>query len=461
VTKTRTSPRAHVSLVARYRSPTIFDFVEEQCYDLSKGGMFIKSAHPAPIGTLLKIECEADGRPNAIRAVARVVWHREQELPNAPAGMGVKFVKLDPDSARTVEQIVTATGVEQEPQEGFERRVSTPPQKGASATATSAEPAAKAAGEGSQPMLERVSPEQTEHTVATYSNPVIVPPQFITTPIPPSYPDRQTVGASPVGKTNPATSSIAKSIGGPQTATGPKDIAAVKTPVGVKATESSRIHYMPPRKRAGAMLKASIASLAVALAIWLGVDLFTKEGQSSPSQETVVHQPRENHLVENKAATASALKPETREIRDNQQSAPKQMEVASTSRPSKRQAPAESAREINMAKQEAPISASPNANTVPERNASPKKSTVRKEKPPTPDALSTANACLIAGDNLCAIRALEGKAKTPTELGLLIESYRAVGEQELAYKNMDTYVRKYPTARRSAIYRTILEMRAR
>ena len=41
--KSRKSPRAQVSLVARYRSPTAFEFVHEECFDLSAGGMFIKS----------------------------------------------------------------------------------------------------------------------------------------------------------------------------------------------------------------------------------------------------------------------------------------------------------------------------------------------------------------------------------------------------------------------------------
>ena len=40
--KSRKSPRAQVSLVARYRSPTAFEFVQEECFDLSLG----RDVHP-------------------------------------------------------------------------------------------------------------------------------------------------------------------------------------------------------------------------------------------------------------------------------------------------------------------------------------------------------------------------------------------------------------------------------
>ena len=99
--------RAVVSLVARYRSPTTFEYANETCADVSVGGMFIQSAVPAPAGTLLKLECETDLRDDAkIRGVARVVWQRRETNENGPSGMGVKFVKLEPGSRELIENIV-------------------------------------------------------------------------------------------------------------------------------------------------------------------------------------------------------------------------------------------------------------------------------------------------------------------------------------------------------------------
>jgi uncharacterized protein (TIGR02266 family) len=98
--------RAVVSLVARYRSPTTFEYAHEACGDVSVGGMFITSAAPAPAGTLLKLECETDNQDAKIRGVARVVWLRRETNEHGPSGMGVKFVKLEAGSRELIEAIV-------------------------------------------------------------------------------------------------------------------------------------------------------------------------------------------------------------------------------------------------------------------------------------------------------------------------------------------------------------------
>jgi type IV secretory pathway VirB10-like protein len=72
--------------------------------------------------------------------------------------------------------------------------------------------------------------------------------------------------------------------------------------------------------------------------------------------------------------------------------------------------------------------------------------------------MEIANACLARGDNECVIRALDGNARTQQELGLLIETYRAVGDVKEAQKNMATYVKRFPDAARSAGYRRMLEL---
>lgn len=80
---------------------------------------------------------------------------------------------------------------------------------------------------------------------------------------------------------------------------------------------------------------------------------------------------------------------------------------------------------------------------------------------PTPSGVAPmeiANACLARGDNECVIHALDGNARTQQELGLLIETYRAVGDVKEAQKNMATYVKRFPDAARSAGYRRMLEL---
>lgn len=138
--------RAVVSLVARYRSPTTFEYANESCSDVSVGGMFINSAAPAATGTLLKLECDTDtgNAESKIRGVARVVWLRREPSEHGPAGMGVKFVKLEAGSRELIEEIVARLA-----EAGVQARsVSAAPEHrmaaagGGASTSFSAEPAA-------------------------------------------------------------------------------------------------------------------------------------------------------------------------------------------------------------------------------------------------------------------------------------------------------------------------------
>src|SRR5262249_1959670 len=114
-----------VSLVARYRSPTAFEFVEEQCCDLSAGGMFIKSPAPAPAGTLIKLECEIDHGAHTLRGVARVVWLRGGGTDSQPPGMGVRFVKVEAGGREAIEGVLQQyAGDLKEPPDASSRRSS-------------------------------------------------------------------------------------------------------------------------------------------------------------------------------------------------------------------------------------------------------------------------------------------------------------------------------------------------
>src|SRR5580693_1511563 len=95
---TRKDKRAKiVSLNVKYKSATVDEFIENHSHDVSKGGVFIKTATPFPPGTLLKFEIRIAGDQAVIGGVGRVVWKRDgaQVTPESPGGMGVKFIKLD------------------------------------------------------------------------------------------------------------------------------------------------------------------------------------------------------------------------------------------------------------------------------------------------------------------------------------------------------------------------------
>lgn len=64
--------------------------------------------------------------------------------------------------------------------------------------------------------------------------------------------------------------------------------------------------------------------------------------------------------------------------------------------------------------------------------------------------------CSMRGDNQCVIRTLEGHARTPRALGLLIEAYRAQSRQSAAMRHMRTYVDRWPNTPQGRAYRQIL-----
>ncbi len=109
--QSRRDPRAKVlSMTVRYKSATIEQFIEHHSHDVSRGGMFIKTPQPFPPGTLLKFEVRIAGDRTVMQGVGRVVWKRETSAADheRPAGMGVKFIKLDDESRKVIDRLLGA-----------------------------------------------------------------------------------------------------------------------------------------------------------------------------------------------------------------------------------------------------------------------------------------------------------------------------------------------------------------
>lgn len=98
-----------VSLNVRYKSATVDEFIENHAHDVSRGGIYIKTANPFPPGTLLKFEIRLASDQAVIAGVGRVVWKRDAGQANGerPAGMGVKFIKIDEPSKGVIDRLAT------------------------------------------------------------------------------------------------------------------------------------------------------------------------------------------------------------------------------------------------------------------------------------------------------------------------------------------------------------------
>jgi uncharacterized protein (TIGR02266 family) len=108
---TRKAPRAKVEQVSvRYKSATVDEFIENHSHDVSSGGVFIKTNTPFPPGTLLKFEIRTEDEKALIAGVGRVVWKREEMQAGGdsqPAGMGVKFIKVDETSRSIIDRLIS------------------------------------------------------------------------------------------------------------------------------------------------------------------------------------------------------------------------------------------------------------------------------------------------------------------------------------------------------------------
>jgi uncharacterized protein (TIGR02266 family) len=104
----RSDRRAPVMLRIKLRYPDVGTFVGKFATNISRGGMFIASRNPKPIGSDIKFELQlADG--SAVVAGDGVVrWVREfdPDNPREPHGMGIEFTKLSDASKTAVDMII-------------------------------------------------------------------------------------------------------------------------------------------------------------------------------------------------------------------------------------------------------------------------------------------------------------------------------------------------------------------
>src|SRR6185312_4097056 len=112
MTEARKDRRAPASIKVKYKSASMTEFVELLGGDVSRGGIFIKTKKPLEPGALLKFEFQLQSGEPMISGVGRVAWRRTEEgaRPTLPAGMGIKFIKLNGQSRLVIDRIEAKHG---------------------------------------------------------------------------------------------------------------------------------------------------------------------------------------------------------------------------------------------------------------------------------------------------------------------------------------------------------------
>jgi len=92
----------------KLKYPDVETFIQKYAVNISRGGIFIATKHPKPVGTFVKFEflLSDAGTSSIIRGEGQVQWTKEYDAahPNKAHGMGVKFSRLDADSQAVIDR---------------------------------------------------------------------------------------------------------------------------------------------------------------------------------------------------------------------------------------------------------------------------------------------------------------------------------------------------------------------
>jgi uncharacterized protein (TIGR02266 family) len=113
------------SMKVKLKYADVETFIARYAVNLTRGGVFIATPSPKPVGTLLRFEFVLTGTPSGrplsvLRGEGQVQWTQpyDESAPDRPYGMGVRFLRLDEESQEVVDRAlatrfpeVPATGV--------------------------------------------------------------------------------------------------------------------------------------------------------------------------------------------------------------------------------------------------------------------------------------------------------------------------------------------------------------
>jgi uncharacterized protein (TIGR02266 family) len=87
----------------RLRHSDLDAFVEKFAPNVTRGGVFLATRHPQPVGALVAFEIQLAGGAVVLSGQGRVMWVREWNPaePGRPHGIGVQFVQVD-DATRPI-----------------------------------------------------------------------------------------------------------------------------------------------------------------------------------------------------------------------------------------------------------------------------------------------------------------------------------------------------------------------
>ncbi len=110
------APRLEYELPVAYR--TVAGFVTDWAVNISRGGLFINTQKPLPVGTLVKLIVSLPGTEFPFDLTGRVTRVNEAHVvPNQVPGMAIEFVGVDEEKRTRIEDFVKRLGEALPPEE--------------------------------------------------------------------------------------------------------------------------------------------------------------------------------------------------------------------------------------------------------------------------------------------------------------------------------------------------------
>ncbi len=101
-------PTSPAPVRVRLRYAAFETFIEKFAPNVTRGGVFLASREPRPVGEVFQFEVLLAGGEVALAGEGKVTWVRafDPAAPHKPHGMGVQFLRLDAPSRAVVNQML-------------------------------------------------------------------------------------------------------------------------------------------------------------------------------------------------------------------------------------------------------------------------------------------------------------------------------------------------------------------
>lgn len=96
-----------IPYVVQVEFRTASSFLVAYSVNLSRGGMFLETDYPVPLGSEIPLQLAVPGH-GIISLTGRVVWHRSVAGEEGPPGLGVEFQEMSEELGQAIDHLVTS-----------------------------------------------------------------------------------------------------------------------------------------------------------------------------------------------------------------------------------------------------------------------------------------------------------------------------------------------------------------